>query len=210
MKVLLVGATGLVGAELLELLLRNSKVTEVETLTRRPILKVHEKLNQKVINFKNVDDHNLYNDVDTVFCCLGTTISDAGSREVFKNVDFAIVTKLAKAAKEKGVRRFLYISSIGASKSSPFFYLKTKGEVEQALRHLGFEHLVILRPSLLLGIRARKRRGEELAQKWMPKISFLLPPHRRPIKAKDVAKSMIELCFDKSVSSHLQYEVFRT
>jgi len=209
MKVLLVGATGLIGSELLDLFCTDENVTEIKTLTRRPIIKTNSKVKQSIINFEYLDNDKVFEGVDTVCCCLGTTIADAGSREVFKEVDYGIVIKIAKLARNKGVSNFLYVSSLGANESSMAFYLKIKGEVEVTLRELSFNRLVILRPSLLLGKRKNKRVFEEFAQKWMPKFSFLLPPKRRPIRAKVVAQSMHDLCFSDHCEPYLECEIYK-
>jgi uncharacterized protein YbjT (DUF2867 family) len=131
---------------------------------------------------------------EDAFCCLGTTIKKAGSQEAFRAVDHDAVLAFARAAKRAGVRRFLVVTALGADARSSVFYNRVKGEAEQALQALGFESLVILRPSLLLGDRAESRPGERAAIVASRVLGPLLRPFgSRPIEARTVARAMTAL-----------------
>ncbi|HCY00506.1 MAG TPA: hypothetical protein DG754_10235, partial [Bacteroidales bacterium] len=134
--------------------------------------------------------------IDTAYCCLGTTIKKAGSKEAFLEVDLELVVDFANKAKEAGVKRFAVVSSIGANAKSKNFYLNTKGKVEEQLKAIGFKRLVIVQPSLLLGKRNEKRFGEDMGKVLYSvfKFIFIGPLKKyRGIQALDVAKAMIVL-----------------
>lgn len=129
---------------------------------------------------------------DLAFCALGTTIRKAGSKEAFRAVDFDAVLAFARAARQAGVRGFGLVSSSGGNASSPFFYLKVKGEAEKAVAALGFPALVISKPGLLLGERKESRPAERLAQLAAPLLSLVLPRAYRPVEAREVASALVE------------------
>jgi uncharacterized protein YbjT (DUF2867 family) len=132
--------------------------------------------------------------VDEAFCCLGTTIKKAGSQEAFRAVDHDAVLAFAKAAKQAGTRSFLVVTALGADTRSRVFYNRVKGEVQEALKGVGFESLVILQPSLLLGERAESRPGERAAIVASRVLAPLLRPlASRPIEAHTVARAMLAL-----------------
>ena len=191
-----VGATGLVGGYCSRQLVDEPNYTRVVTLGRRDIDPLAAKHEHCVVDFGHPETLRPHLGVRDVFVCLGTTLKKAGSRERFREVDFDYPLGVAKMAKECGARTLLLVSSMGASKSSRVFYSRVKGELEEALRPLGFEGLHLLRPSLLLGERQEHRVGEGLAQAMSPFLSPLLrgPLQRyRPIDAADVAKAMVRL-----------------
>lgn len=193
---LIVGATGLVGNELLHLLLSQDLYEKVVVLVRKQIQVQHDKLVQKVIDFDSLDDYEQYLAVDDVFCCLGTTIKKAGSEEAFKKVDYEYPLKVAQLAKKNGVQQFLIISAIGADSSSKIFYNRTKGEVEDALMKIGFPSLHIFQPSLLVGKRNEFRFGEKLGIFLSPIYSPLLRgklSKYKPVQANLVAMSMCNI-----------------
>jgi len=193
---LLLGATGLVGGHVLDLLLDDPAYGSVLALGRRALPREHPKLRQEVVDFDRVRDFADRVRAQDVFCCLGTTLRAAGSREAFRRVDLDYPRALAEAAARNGAERFLLVSSMGADANSSFFYNRVKGEAEDAVRTLPFKEVVVLRPSLLLGDRAERRPGEALAQRVMPRLSFLLAgPLRkyRPVEAGTVARAMVRL-----------------
>jgi uncharacterized protein YbjT (DUF2867 family) len=195
---LLFGATGLVGGELLELLLADSAYRQVTVIGRRQLPLQSDKLRQVVADLDEIETLGDCFAVDDVFCCLGTTIKKAKSREAFRRVDFAYPLKIAAMAKQSGAG-FFVISAVGADAGSPFFYNKVKGELEQALKGLALPALHIFRPSLLLGDRAELRIGERLAAIVMKPLSFMLTgPLRkyRPIPARTVAAAMLQAAED--------------
>ncbi|HWP39108.1 MAG TPA: NAD(P)H-binding protein [Gemmatimonadales bacterium] len=194
-RAVIAGATGLVGTYCLEELVGSAAYTSVLVLARRPIGPTHPKVALRIVEFGALDAEDP-TVADDAFCCLGTTIREAGSRESFRKVDHDFVLGFARFARRSGVRRFVVISSLGADRRSRVFYSRVKGEVENALRHVGFESLIILRPSLLLGPRIPPRRGEQVAAA-LAAIGrpFMIGPFRRyrPVHARAVARAMVQL-----------------
>jgi uncharacterized protein YbjT (DUF2867 family) len=187
------GASGLVGGLLLDGLLEDPLYREVLSLGRRSLPKQHPKLVQRAVDFARLEEETLPS-VDDAFCCLGTTIKKAGSQEAFRAVDHDAVLAFAKATRKAGARRFLVVTALGANPDSRVFYNRVKGEVERDLQGLGFESLVILQPSLLLGDRAESRPGERAAIVASRVLAPLLRPFGgRPIEARTVARAMVAL-----------------
>ena len=195
-RILLVGATGLIGGFCRAHLLEEDAVKQVVVLTRRPLERSHVKLVEHVIQFDRLAEYGALFEVDTLFCCLGTTLRAAGSREAFEKVDYGYVKKLAELAAEKNVRQFLLISAVGADPHSPVFYSRVKGRAEEAVRQQNFPCVHILRPSMLMGTRPLPRLNEEIL-KPLAKIArplFVGPLRRlRPVQAETVATMMVEL-----------------
>lgn len=193
---LLLGATGLVGGHVLDLLLNDPAYTRVTVLGRRPIARMHPKLDQRTADFDRLRDHEISFAVDHVFCCLGTTIAQAGSQEAFRRVDHDYVVEAARLAAQHGARRYLVVTAAGANARSRIFYNRVKGETEDAVRALPLDGVVILRPSLLIGERDGTRTGESIAQKVVPALDWMLvgPMRRyRSIHASTVARAMVRL-----------------
>ncbi|MBB6612336.1 oxidoreductase [Pontibacter sp. Tf4] len=191
---LIVGASGLVGGHCLRLLLASDRYSQVISIGRRDLPLIHPKLDQKVIDFDNLKKYAPELVADDVFCCLGTTIKKAGSKENFYKVDHTYVVELARLTAAKHAAQFLVVSAMGADAGSMIFYNKVKGEMERDVQEFGFRGVHIFRPSLLLGDREEERTGEELASKIMkPLSSLMVGPLRRykPIPGEDVAKAML-------------------
>jgi uncharacterized protein YbjT (DUF2867 family) len=167
--ILLAGATGLTGEHLLDRLLNEPTVARVLAPTRRPLAE-HPHLQNPVGPLTELLPQ-LQGRVDVAFCCLGSTIRQAGSQEAFRAVDLDLVLASAQRARELGARHFIVISALGASQASPIFYNKVKGEMEEALKAMDWPQLTIARPSLLMGPRSEFRFGERLAaafMRWLP------------------------------------------
>lgn len=192
---LLVGATGLVGRACLNELLASSYYSEVTAVSRRPIGLTHPKLAERIVDFDRIGSEKRPLRGDDVFCCLGTTMKAAGSKDAFRRVDYEYPMAIAQVAREQGARQFILVSSLGANPRSMSFYLRVKGELEEALQRVGFTSLVILRPSLLLGSREEPRPGEAVAQLLgrvlQPVLRGSLAKYR-PVTAASVAKVMLE------------------
>lgn len=185
------GASGLVGGFCLQQLLDSPRYSRVVAVARRELPVSHPKLTQSLVDFALLDP---LPGVDDVFCCLGTTIRQAGSREAFRRVDFGYVVSLAEAAAHSGASQFLVVSSIGANPTSGNFYLRVKGEMEQAVCEWPFAAAHLFRPSLLLGPRREVRWGERLGAVFGKVLSPLLRGKRsvyRPIAAETVARAML-------------------
>ncbi|MCU5773384.1 NAD(P)H-binding protein [Erwiniaceae bacterium BAC15a-03b] len=195
-RVLLTGATGLVGSHLLRLLIAEPRVSEIIAPTRRALPPM-----DKVTNLVEEDLTDvlrpLEGALDVVFCCLGTTRKQAGSKEAFIHVDYTLVVDSALAGQRLGARHMLVVSANGANARSPFFYNRVKGEMENALRHQAWPRLTLLRPSLLLGDRPHKRGGESL---FAP-LFKILPGNLRAVEARDVAQVMLREAFTEGGSS---------
>ncbi|WP_044640008.1 oxidoreductase [Risungbinella massiliensis] len=195
-KALVLGATGLIGKHLVEFLLYNPIYDTVRVLTRKPLELDHPQLEQHIISFDQLADHADYFQVDEVFCCLGTTMKKAQSKQNFRKVDYHYPLEAAKIAKQQECTQFVVVTSMGANPKSFFFYSKVKGELEQALQQLSFPMLHIFRPSLLLGEREEFRMGEQSAEFLSRFTSFLLQGMLRkyhPIEAKVVAEAMSKI-----------------
>lgn len=167
--ILLAGATGLTGEHLLDRLLSEPTVARVLAPTRRP-LAAHPNLENPVGDLQSLLPQ-LSGQVDTAFCCLGSTIKRAGSQEAFRAVDHDLVLAFARRARELGARHLVVISALGANPNSSVFYNRVKGETEEALKAMDWPQLTIARPSLLLGARREFRLGERLAAgllRWLP------------------------------------------
>ena len=165
MKAVIAGATGLVGSHLLELLKDDPDFDEVWVLTRRSLNIKQKKIKEVLTDFRDLEEALKNVKATHVFCCLGTTMAKAGSKEAFKMVDLDYPLELARIMLEKNAEKYLLVSAIGASTRSLFFYSRVKGEVESEIRRLGYPGLVIFRPSLLLGDRKENRTGEDIAKR---------------------------------------------
>jgi len=206
---LLAGATGLVGRNLLDLLLAAPEYDRVITLGRRKFDLTHPKLEQVIVDFAVLDQGLGDRRCDDVFCCLGTTIRQAGSRENFRTVDHAAVLALAWAAQRRGARRFFLVSALGADPDSRVFYNRVKGETEEALQVLGFPTLAIFQPSLLLGVRPQPRLGERLMAAGLWLLDPLLVGRfrkYRAIQAAAVARAMLRASFGREGQGLLVYQ----
>lgn len=192
---LLVGASGLIGGHCLDGLIKDDTYNAVNALVRRPLPQHHPKLKQQIVDFNRLAEHAGLMAVDDVFCCLGTTIKLAGSREAFRRVDALYPLEIARLALKQGARQFLIVTAMGADSQSRVFYNRVKGEVEQKLTALGYPTLQIFRPSLLLGERGEPRPGEDIAKRLSKPLSLLMrgPLKKyRPIEARTVALTMIQ------------------
>lgn len=196
-RALLLGATGLVGGHVLDLLLDHPRWARVTVWTRRPPERAHPRLEVRSVDFDRLDETAGEPEVDDLLCCLGTTMKRAGSREAFRRVDRDYPLAAARLALAGGATRCAVVSALGADAESRVFYNRVKGEVEAGLRGMPWEALAILRPSLLLGHRdGDERPGEALAQRAAPVLSPLLvgPLRRyRPVDARTVARAMVKL-----------------
>ena len=178
---LLVGATGLTGSALLPLLLSATQYSQVHVLARRPLAHAGTtaKLVRHVVDFDALASWRGFPHVDDVYCCLGTTIRVAGSQAAFRRVDCDYVVETARCARARGARRLVVISAMGAGARSLVFYNRVKGEMEDAVRALGFDSVTLVRPSFLAGDRAQSRPGERLALAFTGLLEPLIPKKYR-------------------------------
>lgn len=169
---IVLGATGLVGAELVRLLQASPHYGAIVLLNRRPAGQRHPKVAERIIDFENPDLSGIAG--DDLYCALGTTRRKAGSFEAQYRIDYEYPAALAARLKAQGVTRFALVSSIGADATAASFYLRTKGELEESVIGLGFDQTVIARPSFLIGRRSDFRVGEKLALLFLKLGSPLL------------------------------------
>ncbi|HEY0404878.1 MAG TPA: oxidoreductase [Pyrinomonadaceae bacterium] len=205
-SVLLLGGSGLIGSQCLDLLLRDAAYGRVMALGRKLLPARHDKLEQHAIDFTRLPDFVPLLLAQDVFCCLGTTIGKAGSQAAFRQVDFTCTVELARLSAQSGAEQFLLVSALGANAASRVFYNRVKGETEAAVAALPFRAAQIFRPSLLLGRRAEFRPGERLAQAASRLFSPLLTgtwAKYRPIEARAVAAAMLKIAKEFPAGVHI-------
>lgn len=196
MKVILAGASGLIGSNLLEQLLRMPEIEKILLVQRRRIEIENPKIEQLIVDFSKLNIHKLNENYDFAFCCLGTTIKKAGSQDEFMKVDLFAVNHFAEFVAKNNCLKLIVVSAMGADAKSLIFYNRIKGEMENEIQQHGLDSIVIVRPSLLLGDRQESRPGEKLAIQLSPFYSpFLRGPlaKYRPVEASQVAEKMIQL-----------------
>ena len=192
---ILIGATGLVGGHCLSLLLQSTDYRRVVAVSRRPVPVTHRKLVRvETPSFENLGEALKGVTADDAFCCLGTTIRQAGSKADFQRVDHGYALEFAHRVLHNGVRHFLLVSAIGAQARSPVFYNRIKGLLEKDVMELGFQRTSIFRPSLLLGERDEERLAESVSARLSSFIApFMRGPLSRvhPIGGAEVAAAMV-------------------
>jgi len=194
---LIVGATGLVGRQILKVLLENDYYNQITIVSRRSVGIEDHRVKEIVIEFDNFDQYKDQISANDYYCSVGTTMKKAGSKEAFMKVDYSIPLLLAKHAKQDPTfEQFLLVSSYGANTDSALYYNQVKGKTEQDLISLKLKSLLIFQPSLLLGDRDEFRFFEEVAKFISAIFSFfIIGTHLRlwAIKATDVAKAMFTI-----------------
>ncbi len=187
----IIGATGLVGTQLVQLLINDDRFEKVSVFTRRPTVNSHSKLTEHVIDFNDIDSWSELIQGDVLFSTLGTTIKTAGTQEKQYLVDYTYQFEVAQAASKNGVSVYVLVSSTGANSKSRVFYSKMKGQLDDAVQQLNFKKISIIRPSILDGDRNENRTGEKFALKLSHWITKFLFKKYRPIKDIIVAQAMI-------------------
>ena len=190
------GATGLVGEQLVHQLLNDAAFSKVRILVRRPVELSHPKLEVDLVNFDNSEDYRKkLGEGDCIFCCIGTTNKKVkGDKSAYRKIDFEIAVHAAKFAKDAGFTNYLLVSAAGANASSSNFYLKLKGEVENAITTVKLKSLHIFRPGMLYGERKEFRLAEQLGKGMMKAVSPLFSgslKKYRGIEAITVAAAMV-------------------
>lgn len=208
---IVIGATGLVGSDLVRQLLEHPEFGKVAVLVRRPTGITNNKLSEHVVDFDRSDEWQQLVAGDVLFSALGTTIRKAGSKDAQWKIDYTYQLRMAQVAAGNGVPVFILVSSAGASVDSKIFYSRMKGELEREVKRLPFRKTVILRPGILDGAREESRPAEAVAIRMMRFISsagFLRK--YRPVPASTVARAMINasLNTDSGVKEHELEGVF--
>jgi uncharacterized protein YbjT (DUF2867 family) len=205
-KALILGATGLVGRSLLQHLLNADQYDSVLALARREIPTTHRKLIRQVVNFDRLPQYRPLFAVDDVFCCLGTTMAKAKTKEAFRGVDYGYPLRAARLAHEMGARQYLLVSALGANPRSSIFYNRVKGELEREISALGLQTVHIFRPSLLLGQRTEHRAAEAFFQKSASILRIIMRgPLAKylPITAETVAQAMVHMASRNETGIHI-------
>lgn len=201
---LVAGSTGLVGNLLLDILLEDLYYDKIFALSRKPLGMQNARLVNIVVDFDNLESHATEMKADDVFCCLGTTIKQAGSQDAFRNVDFDYPLQLAKITRNQGARQFLIVTALGSDKASSIFYNRVKGEVEEAIGQVNFPAYHIFQPSMLLGDRKdRDRAGESIGKVMMNALDFLIPKKYKAIQGSNVARGMLAIAKQNQPGRHI-------
>lgn len=200
---IVIGATGLVGNELLKLLLKDSRIEKVIVLTRRATTIECPKLEEHIVAFDKPDTWKKLVVGDILYSALGTTLRAAGSKEAQYQVDYTYQYLAAKAAAANSVKKYVLVSAAGSSPDSRIFYSRMKGELERDIRKLPFETIHILRPGMLAGHRDKTRTGEIIGGAIMNMIGKIPGLHSlSPIAGNEVARAMINASFRHVVGIH--------
>lgn len=191
MKVMLVGATGLVGGQVLQQLLDDARCDAVIAPTRRPLTHADPALHNPVVDFERLPVDAPWWAVDAVICALGSTIKQAGSREAFARIDHDYPLQVATLAQAHGAHAFVLNSAMGADAGARIFYNQVKGRLEQDLRGLGYPSLTLVRPGLIGGERSERRTGEHLGSLVLGALGPVLPKAWRINPAQNIAAAMV-------------------
>jgi len=204
-NVVIAGASGVVGRRALHHLLVSDDIGGVVALGRRTLPTQHDKVVSRVVDLRNktATAAEIADGTAVAICCLGTTLNTAGSKEAFRAVDHDAVVTFAEAAREKGAQRFVLVSAVGANPRARNFYLRTKGETEEALARLDFAQLTALRPSFIddEGAREEYRPLERVTLPIARSVFALIGKSRRyaPVSADTIGKAVVRLAFDDTL-----------
>jgi uncharacterized protein YbjT (DUF2867 family) len=202
-KLLLVGATGVVGQQVLRQALANSRVTGLVAPTRRPLAPA-PRLDNPLVDFERLPAHAPWWKADAVICTLGTTMALAGSREAFRRVDHDYPLAVARLARAAGTRAFALTTALGANAGSRVFYNRVKGEVEAAIAALGYPSLTLVRPSLIDGgSRPDSRRGEGVGLRVARMFRPVIPARYRAVTAAAVARTLLAAAMAQDPGVHV-------
>ncbi len=193
-KALIIGASGLVGSSLLQLLLEDPRYEKIVSLVRKKSTFTHAKLEEHCCNFSKLQEHaDYFEGIDELFICIGTTQKKTPDKKEYYAIDYGIPTESASIAISKHVKTIAVVSAMGANSQSRIFYNATKGKMEEYLKGLPVPHLIIVRPSLIVGPRKETRWGEQVATFLFKTFHFLIPKKYSAIQAKDIAQAMFVL-----------------
>jgi len=200
---IVIGATGLVGRQLVELLLKDTRFAVVKVLARRSVNIIHPKLEEYVVNFDEPDTWKKILTGDVLYSAMGTTLGQAGSKDAQYKIDFTYQYRVAKMAAANDVKEYVLVSAAGSNPESKIFYSRMKGELEREIQKLPFETIHIIRPGMLSGERAEVRPGEKLGIGLLNVLSVLPGLGKlKPVRGNEVAQAMINATFRHVVGIH--------
>ena len=203
MHALIIGATGATGSALLTQLLADEKFSQVSIFVRKPVAVKHEKLIVHVIDFDKIDDYRDSIHGDVLFCCLGTTLKDAGSQDAQWKIDYTYQYEFAKLAKHGGIKHLVLVSSAFADAKARGFYVRMKGQLEQDVMALGFEHLSIFRPPSLIRPNT-DRLGEKIALPIIKALNAIgLVKNMRPMSVETLATALRTTAYHTKTGIHI-------
>jgi len=200
---LVVGATGLVGRAVVELALADARVARVVAPTRRPLGLADPRVDNPVVDFDALPADAPWWTVDAVVGAIGSTSRKAGSDDAYRRIDMGYTLAVARHTLARGARAFALTSSVGANPRSRFFYMRMKGEIEDAIAALGFVSFTAVRPAILIGARGESRPLERVSLATMRGLSFLLPRRQRPVRAEDVARALLFAALTATPGRHV-------
>tara|TARA_B100000579_G_scaffold137463_1_gene111575 strand:+ start:225 stop:884 length:660 start_codon:yes stop_codon:yes gene_type:complete len=193
---LIFGSSGLIGSELLKLIINNDKYSKIRLFVRSEISISTSKIEIIKTDFNNLENHKDLIIGDDCFFCIGTTRKNTPDKNEYINIEYNLPIEIAKIAKKNSIHSFTYVSSLGANTNASGLYLKNKGQAEETLKKLNFPKLSIIRPSILLGNRNEKRIGEKIGifvMKIFSPIFLGKMKKLKPIKVENVAKAMVNV-----------------
>jgi uncharacterized protein YbjT (DUF2867 family) len=202
-KALVLGATGLVGGHLLQQLEKSGMYSEIIVPTRRPLGRTGTALRRILMELNTAESLAGQLQADDIFCCLGSTLRQAGSEAGLYLVDYDGPMRMARLQKNRESKRFFLVSAVDASLDSPFPYAVIKAELERDIQKLGFESTLIFRPSMILGARRKFRLLETLAKLLFEALRPLVPARYKAIEAEDIARGMRRVAQWPHVQGHV-------
>ena len=206
---IIIGSSGMVGTQLLDLLLISDEYSRIISLVRRKSGIQHPKLNEYIVNFDKPESYKNLVKGDVLFSCMGTTLAQAKSKNNQYRVDFTYQYEVAETAAQNNVPVYVLVSSAGANAKSGAFYMQMKGKLDEAVSKLNFSSIQIIRPGQLYGLRSEKRIAEKLAIKIMFFLNKLgILNKYKPIHAREVAQAMIVAAKNNSLHTYTLDEVF--
>lgn len=208
-KAIVIGATGMVGTQLIELLLKSENYSEIVSFVRRPSGITHPKLNEQIVDFDRIEKWSELIAGDVLFSTMGTTLAKAKNKDAQFNVDYNYQYWVANFAVKNGVPNYVLVSSAGANSKSNAFYMKMKGQLEDTVKTLPFKVISILQPGQLAGDRIEKRLGEKIGLSLMYGLNKIgLFERYKPIQAIEVAKAMINAAEKSESATYTLDKVF--
>lgn len=190
---IILGATGLTGGYLLDLLLKDPRYEKIKLFSRSSVGFSDPKIEEHLMDLFDLEKHNENFQADEVYCCIGTTNAKTPDNETYKKIDYGIPFAAAKLCAENKIDTFIVISAMGANPDSKVFYNKTKGEMERDVLKQNVPNTYILQPGLISGNRDEKRLGELIAKFFFNILNPIIPKKYRSISPETIAKAMVFL-----------------